>query len=53
MLEGRLQIYLLQHGPGGGDPIPVAARRGATVAPRGPDHGLRGPRDESGFVGGG
>src|SRR5260370_19686658 len=35
----------------GGDPIPVAARCGAAVAPRGADHGLRGPRDEPGFVG--
>jgi hypothetical protein len=36
---------------GGGDPIPVTARCGATVAPRGADHGLRGPREEPGFVG--
>ena len=33
---------------GGGDPISVAARCGAAVAPRGADHGLRGPRDEPG-----
>src|SRR6266581_3820597 len=37
---------------GGGDPIPVAARCGAAVAPRGADRGLRGPPDEPGFVGG-
>jgi hypothetical protein len=33
---------------GAGDPIPVAAQCGATVAPPGADHGLRGPRDEPG-----